>query len=81
MVSVCQTEGPSLIDSANLRSGENATHLGSPDVDIFPMAIERRFITLRRNDCNRSGGAPSAAFLSRCALLEEFTGRREVRKD
>jgi hypothetical protein len=26
------------------------------------------------------GERPRAAFLSRCALLEEFTGRREVRK-
>jgi chemotaxis protein MotB len=34
-----------------------------------------------QNDRNRSGGAPSSAFLSRCALLEEFTGWREVRKE
>jgi hypothetical protein len=44
----CQTEEPSLIDSADLRSSESATHLlGSPNVDIFPMAIERRFLSSR----------------------------------
>jgi transposase len=41
-------------------------------------AITTRFEKTARK---RSGGAPSSAFLSRCALLEEFTGRREVRKE
>jgi hypothetical protein len=48
---------------------------------IYPLSSNQRIEASRTLERRASSDAPSSAFLSRCALLEGFTGRREVRKE